>query len=111
MGNPLSKDFMDKVNDGILTTESGQLAHKVLNAGKAMSYWRSNRERIQSQVYENPNIFGALHGNIYTVYIFYVSIFIYCFHNFQCTKLNLTEQNKKSISQCNGQVKVSKIEF
>ena len=43
VGNPLSKGFFGKVQDGVLTTQSGHHAHKVLRAGKMLSYWKSNR--------------------------------------------------------------------
>jgi hypothetical protein len=43
VGNPLSKSFFGKVHEGILTTESGHHAQKVLRAGKMLSYWKSNR--------------------------------------------------------------------
>ncbi len=36
VGNPLAKDFMEKIKDGILATESGGLADKVLKAGSHM---------------------------------------------------------------------------
>ena len=39
-----------QVKDGILSTESGGLAHKVLMAGKVMSYWKSNKDRITNQM-------------------------------------------------------------
>ena len=48
VGNPLSKDFLDKVRDGVLATQSGQLAEKVLTAAKSVAYWKSNQERIKS---------------------------------------------------------------
>ena len=50
VGNPLSKDFLDKIRDGILSTKSGQLAEKVLSAAKSVSYWKSSQERIKSQM-------------------------------------------------------------
>ena len=50
VGNPLSKDFLDKVRDGILATQSGQLAEKVLSAAKSVSYWKSSQERIKTQM-------------------------------------------------------------
>ena len=53
VGNPMSKDFLDKIRDGILATQSGQLAEKVLLASKSMSYWRSSQERIKNQMIVN----------------------------------------------------------
>ena len=50
VGNPLAKDFLDKVRDGILATQSGQLAEKVLSAAKCISYWKSSQERIKTQM-------------------------------------------------------------
>ncbi len=51
VGNPLSKPFLEKIQSGTLGTEkSGELAEKVLNSSKMMSYWRSNRDRIQEQM-------------------------------------------------------------
>lgn len=50
VGNPLAKDFLDKVKDGVLAPRVGGLASRVLMAGKVASYWRSNRERIANQM-------------------------------------------------------------
>ena len=50
VGNPMSKDFLDKIRDGILATKSGQLAEKVLLSAKSISYWRSSQERIRNQM-------------------------------------------------------------
>ena len=50
VGNPMSKDFLDKIRDGILATKSGQLAEKVLISAKSISYWRSSQERIRNQM-------------------------------------------------------------
>ena len=50
VGNPLSKSFLEKIKGGVLATESGGLAEKVLKGSKAMSYWRSNQDRIKRQM-------------------------------------------------------------
>jgi len=51
VGNPLSKNFLDKVRDGVLAAQWGEgSAEKVLRAGKTLSYWKSNQDRIKSQM-------------------------------------------------------------
>ena len=45
VGNPLAKDFLDKLKDGILATASGGMASRVLLGAKSVSYWKSSRDR------------------------------------------------------------------
>jgi hypothetical protein len=47
VGNPLSKDFVTRVSEGTLRGE-GEVG-RVLDLRNASSYWKNNRERIESQ--------------------------------------------------------------
>ena len=51
VGNPLAKDFLDKLKDGILATASASgMAGRVLVSAKSVSYWKSSRDRIGTQL-------------------------------------------------------------
>lgn len=51
VGNPLAKDFLSAVRQGVLATETGSgLADKVLMLGRTTSYWRSNHDRVKGQM-------------------------------------------------------------
>ena len=51
MGNPLAKDFLDKLKDGILATASASgMAGRVLLSAKSVSYWKSSRDRVRDQL-------------------------------------------------------------
>ncbi|XP_074645763.1 DNA polymerase subunit gamma-1-like isoform X2 [Tubulanus polymorphus] len=50
VGNPLSKDYMNKVEDRTLQACSGPYADRVLQLGKMCSYWKNNMERIEGQM-------------------------------------------------------------
>ena len=51
VGNPLSKNFLDKVRDGVLAAQWDEgSAERVLRAGKTLSYWKSNHDRIKGQM-------------------------------------------------------------
>lgn len=50
VGNPLSKHYLDKVRDGVLSAQTSGLAERVLVVAKRMSYWKSNRDRINDQM-------------------------------------------------------------
>lgn len=47
MGNPLSKDFITRLSEGTLKGEGEP--GKVLEISNAISYWKNNRSRIESQ--------------------------------------------------------------
>ncbi|XP_035210862.1 DNA polymerase subunit gamma-1-like [Stegodyphus dumicola] len=50
VGNPLSKDFSFKVEDGTFKTWGEGQADRALLLSKMISYWKNNRERIISQM-------------------------------------------------------------
>ncbi|XP_054169229.1 DNA polymerase subunit gamma-1-like [Oppia nitens] len=50
VGNPLSKDFLKKVEDGSLTSLDTQMTNSVLNHSKRLSYWKNASKRICSQI-------------------------------------------------------------
>ncbi|XP_021943880.2 DNA polymerase subunit gamma-1 isoform X1 [Folsomia candida] len=51
VGNPLGKDFLSKIEEGILSCQNGQdVADKVVKISKQSSYWRNNRDRIFGQM-------------------------------------------------------------
>ncbi|KAG0719725.1 DNA polymerase subunit gamma-1, mitochondrial [Chionoecetes opilio] len=50
VGNPLAKDFLNKIEDGTLTSHLGDVAKLVLKTSKSLSYWKNNRDRIRSQM-------------------------------------------------------------
>ena len=51
VGNPLAKDFLDKLKDGILATASASgMAGRVLVSAKSVSYWKSSRDRVRDQL-------------------------------------------------------------
>lgn len=49
VGNPLSKDFLNKFSENVLAGES-EGAEKVLEIARKLSYWRNNRKRIFDQM-------------------------------------------------------------
>ncbi|XP_055948526.1 DNA polymerase subunit gamma-1-like isoform X2 [Argiope bruennichi] len=50
VGNPLSKDFLSKVEDGTLKTWGKGQADRALLLSKMLSYWKNAHERIMSQM-------------------------------------------------------------
>ena len=44
--NPLSKHFLNKVEEGILTSYSGSNANRVLLINMNCSYWKNSMDRI-----------------------------------------------------------------
>ena len=46
MGNPLSKDFLAKIEEGILGSSSGE-AGDILKFSKMTSYWKMNKKRLK----------------------------------------------------------------
>ncbi|KAG7170816.1 DNA polymerase subunit gamma-1-like isoform X1 [Homarus americanus] len=50
VGNPLAKDFLNKIEDKTLSSHFGDLAELVLKTTKTLSYWKNNRDRIKSQM-------------------------------------------------------------
>ncbi|KAB7507036.1 DNA polymerase subunit gamma-1, mitochondrial [Armadillidium nasatum] len=53
VGNPLSKDFLGKLEDNTLSSAVGEIAQLVLKTTKTISYWKNNRDRILSQTVIN----------------------------------------------------------
>ncbi|XP_070499314.1 DNA polymerase subunit gamma-1, mitochondrial [Chironomus tepperi] len=49
VGNPLAKDFINKFSENVLTGE-GQVAERVIEIARMLSYWRNNRDRIMGQM-------------------------------------------------------------
>lgn len=63
VGNPLSKSFMQHLQDGLLGSSSNENANKVLQLSKALSYWKMTGKRITSQMVcklDDEQKFGAL---------------------------------------------------
>ncbi|KAK7086838.1 hypothetical protein SK128_016079 [Halocaridina rubra] len=50
VGNPLAKDYLNKIEDNILSSYNGDIAKLVLQTSKTLSYWKNNRDRILSQM-------------------------------------------------------------
>lgn len=52
MGNPLSRDFLNKFSENILSSgdPSCHAAARVIEIARMMSYWRNNRDRITGQM-------------------------------------------------------------
>jgi len=50
VGNPLAKDFMAKIEQGVLRSTIGGKAESVLKFGQMCSYWKNNVKRISSQM-------------------------------------------------------------
>ncbi|CAG0885501.1 unnamed protein product [Cyprideis torosa] len=60
VGNPIAKDFLPKITQGILGTQAGHDAERVLHISSVISYWRNARDRILSQiVVRSPDDGGA----------------------------------------------------
>ena len=47
VGNPLAKDYLNRVEDGTLKALSGEGSERVLKLNKASSYWKMNQKRIE----------------------------------------------------------------
>lgn len=67
VGNPLSKDFLTKFSDNVLSGGDSS-ALRIVEISKMSSYWKNNRDRILSQLViwldneeeKNRNNFGAI---------------------------------------------------
>lgn len=46
-GNPLSKDYLSKMQSGILTSALGSDGQRILELSAMGSYWKSNQKRIE----------------------------------------------------------------
>ncbi|XP_005179794.2 DNA polymerase subunit gamma-1, mitochondrial [Musca domestica] len=59
VGNPLSRDFLNKFSENVLTSadSSSNVAGRIIKIARMMSYWRNNRDRIIGQlvVWLTPN--------------------------------------------------------
>lgn len=49
VGNPLAKDFINKFSENVLTGES-EIAQRIIEIARMLSYWRNNRDRIAGQI-------------------------------------------------------------
>ena len=45
-GNPLSKDYLPKMDDGTLTSAAGHMGKRILTLNSMLSFWRSARNRV-----------------------------------------------------------------
>nr|CAG4649930.1 EOG090X00SQ [Sida crystallina] len=50
VGNPLAKDYLNKMEDGTLRATSSSIAQHVLKLNRMVIYWRNARDRILSQM-------------------------------------------------------------
>nr|SVE74012.1 EOG090X00SQ [Daphnia barbata] len=50
VGNPLAKDYLNKIEDGTLKATSSSIAEHVLKLNRNIIYWRNARDRIISQM-------------------------------------------------------------
>jgi DNA polymerase gamma 1 len=50
VGNPLAKDYLNKMEDGTLKATSSSIAQHVLKLNRMIIYWRNARDRILSQM-------------------------------------------------------------
>ena len=46
VGNPLSQDFLNKMEDGTLAAEGGTEAQRILEINTLISFWRNAKKRI-----------------------------------------------------------------
>ncbi|XP_072039067.1 DNA polymerase subunit gamma-1-like [Amphiura filiformis] len=53
VGNPLSQDFLNKMEDGTLASEGGTEAQRILEINVLISFWRNAKKRIMSQLVGN----------------------------------------------------------
>ena len=47
VGNPLAKDFISKIEEGVVASSGGIQAERVLRLRSMCSYWNNNRDRIR----------------------------------------------------------------
>lgn len=50
VGNPLSKDFISRLEDGTLSSSDNDLAKMYLTHSMSLSYWKNNHKRIKGQM-------------------------------------------------------------
>nr|SVE79946.1 EOG090X00SQ [Daphnia magna] len=50
VGNPLAKDYLNKIEDGTLKATSSSIAEHILKLNRNIIYWRNARDRIISQM-------------------------------------------------------------
>lgn len=50
VGNPLAKDYLNKIEDGTLQATSSTAADRILKLNRNIIYWRNARDRITSQM-------------------------------------------------------------
>lgn len=47
VGNPLAKNFLNRLEDGTLSAQMSHGADMVLKLHKSCSYWKNNQKRIE----------------------------------------------------------------
>lgn len=50
VGNPLSKDFLTKIEDGMLSSIDNELTKLLLTHSSSLSYWKNSHKRIKNQM-------------------------------------------------------------
>lgn len=65
VGNPLSKDFLSKSKEGVLSSFDNELAKLLLTHSSSLSYWKNSHKRIKNQMVvglpnEVQDSFGAI---------------------------------------------------
>ncbi|CAD5121345.1 DgyrCDS9868 [Dimorphilus gyrociliatus] len=65
-GNPLSKDYIPKFEEGILRSYSGGKADRIMLFSQMCSYWKMNRERIIKDSFINNEYIGAIIPRVVT---------------------------------------------
>lgn len=50
VGNPLGRDYINKIEDGTLSSLDNNLANILLRHNSSLSYWKNNQKRIKSQM-------------------------------------------------------------
>lgn len=50
VGNPLSRDYLMRSEDGTLKASTGSYANRALMLGRLCSYWKNNQKRIMGQM-------------------------------------------------------------
>jgi DNA polymerase gamma 1 len=69
VGNPLSKDFQNKMETGVLLSQAGSIGQRILQLNSMLSFWRISKDRIYSQFvvwYDESQTQGAIIPNVIT---------------------------------------------
>lgn len=64
VGNPLGRDYINKIEDGTLSSLDNNLADSLLRHNSSLSYWKNNQKRIKSQMVvefgDSENVMAAI---------------------------------------------------